>query len=416
MFVSMPRMRLYTTISSYTRVLNSLFFGRMNYGNDVRILEEEVASLIGSKNAIAMPQARVGIYLSLLKLIVPGKKVVLSPYTISDVVNMVIASGAIPVFADISRKTCNIDPNKLAELIDNNTQAVIVTHYYGLACEMDKILEICRPRGILVIEDAAQAFGTKLGDKFAGTIGDVGIFSFGMIKNVTSFYGGMVVTDNDLLAKEIRQSLETFPTFKSTKLLARVVKALILDFATHPLIFRLLTQKIFRFGHLKNVAILKQQMKVDLNPVIRREIPKNYLEKLKPLQARVALQQLQFLDNNTKQRILAAKIYFEGLSEIDELILPPLKLDGSHGYTYFPIQYEKRDELVDYCMLNNCDITASHHKNCASMDCFVEYGRNCPNSEDVATSLIYLPTYPGYSEDAINHNIRVIRSFFEREF
>lgn len=415
MLFPMPRMRLYTTLASYMKVASSALMGSIHRGDDVGALERAVTSSVGSSHAVGMPQARVGIYLAVKELVRPGAKVILSPYTISDVVNMVIAAGAIPVFADIERKTCNIDPAQVADLIDDDTGAVLVTHFYGLACDVEKIIEICKPRGVPVIEDAAQAFGTKIGDRYAGTLGDVGIFSYGMIKNVTSFYGGMVVTRDKKLADDIRAVSSTYPDFQSMPLIKRVIKALILDVATYPPVFKLFTYWIFRFGHLNNIDALKQKMKVDINPVMRREIPENYQVRLTPVQARVALQQLPLVDGHTQARIAAAQMYHEGLKDVEGLILPPLLLDGAHNYTYYPIQYDGRDRLVDYCMLHFRDIAASHHKNCASMACFRDYQRDCPNSEMVANSLIYLPTYPTYSKDDIKHNIWVIRNFFERE-
>ena len=102
-------------------------------------------------------------------LVQPGRRVVLSPYTLSDVVNMVVVAGAEPVFADVERETCNIDPAQVEELIDDSTDAVIVTHLHGLICDMDRIGAICRERGVALIEDAAQACGPQCGGRRAGT-------------------------------------------------------------------------------------------------------------------------------------------------------------------------------------------------------------------------------------------------------
>jgi perosamine synthetase len=415
MRVPMPRMRLNTTVASYWRVLKSVMSAGMNRGDSVIDFEQLVSKYVGADYAVAMPQARVGIYLSIKALVQPGQNVILSPYTISDVVNMVICAGAVPVFADIERETCNIDPERVAALINDDTGAVLITHFYGLACDVEKINAICAPRGVPVIEDAAQAFGTRIGNRLAGTLGDVGVFSFGMIKTPTSFFGGMVVSNNGEFAKRIREMIDACQPQSFSRLMIRVMKALLLDVATYQPVFRILTYRIFRLGHLKNIKFLKQTMNVDLNPVMRRSIPKNYLVHWSPLQARVVLEQIPLVDDRIKTRIAAAQMYHDGLKDIDGLILPPLRTDRSHSYCYFPIQCNERDKLVDHCMRQHRDIGASHHRNCASMACFKDYQRDCPNSEAVARSLVYLPTYPSYTESEIKENIRVIRDFFASE-
>src|SRR4029077_9946535 len=120
--------------------------------------------------------ARVGIYLAIKHLIRKGQKVVLSPYTISDVVNMVLCAGGIPLFADIEEGgSCNIDADAVIDLleIEDNIGAVMVTHFYGLVCNIAPILTACRAKGIPLIEDAAQAFGASLDGKPAGALADV---------------------------------------------------------------------------------------------------------------------------------------------------------------------------------------------------------------------------------------------------
>ena len=142
--------------------------------------------------------ARVGIYLVLKHLIRKGQKVILSPYTISDVVNMVLCAGGVPLFADIEEGgSCNIDAECVLDLLEteDDVGAVLVTHFYGLVCNLRPILRCLREKGIPVVEDAAQAFGARYEGKPAGTIADAGVFSFGLLKNVTGFLGGAIVTE-----------------------------------------------------------------------------------------------------------------------------------------------------------------------------------------------------------------------------
>ena len=212
-----PRSRLYTTArSTYAGLMAGAAFGGTDDEGEVAKLESALAARLSVAHVIAVPQARVGIYLTIKHLVRPGQKVVLSPYTIADVVNMVVCAGAVPVFADVAGDgSCNIDPAAVAELLDreSNVGAVMVTHFYGLACDIEPIRQACARARVPLIEDAAQAFGARLPAGLAGTVGRAGIFSFGLLKNVTGFLGGAVVTGNDadLAAADIRAELATFP-------------------------------------------------------------------------------------------------------------------------------------------------------------------------------------------------------------
>jgi dTDP-4-amino-4,6-dideoxygalactose transaminase len=142
---------------------------------------------------VLAPRARVAIHLAVKGLIRPGQKVVLSPYTIADVVNVVVAAGGVPVFADIERETCNVDPAEIEKLVDGDTGAVLVTHLHGLACDMDVIPRLTSERGVPLIEDAAQAFGA---DGVART-GICSTFSFFPTKNLFALGDGGLVTSLD---------------------------------------------------------------------------------------------------------------------------------------------------------------------------------------------------------------------------
>jgi dTDP-4-amino-4,6-dideoxygalactose transaminase len=130
-------------------------------------------------------------------------------------------------------------------------------------------------------------------------------------------------------------------------------------------------------------------------------------------QARLILIQINNLKNNTKLRIKAATLWYEGLKSNKFLILPKLTKNFSHMYWYFPIQYNNRNLLVSHVLNSGNDITESYHRNCANLKCFSEYKRNCPNAEKTANSLIYLPTYPGLNLKHIYSTVSSINSYFK---
>lgn len=409
----LPRYRIYSRPRGYLSIARDVLGRRWMRGDSCREIEAEIKKL-GIAHAVCMPQARVGIFLAVRALIKRGQKVVLSPYTISDVVNMVICAGGVPVFADIERETCNIDPAEIERLIDDETGAVMITHLHGLACDMDRIPVLCKERGVPLIEDAAQAFGSRWGGRPVATFGDAGIFSFGMYKNVNAFFGGMLVTPDASLAERVRGEMENFPPQEMPHYLSKVMHGVTTDLATFPPLFKTLTFSIFRFGFLHDIDFLNNQVSVENDPRMKRELPERYLQRLTPMQARLALSQLEKVDLHFQARIRAAETYHEGLRDVPEVLLPPLRTDASHTYTYFPIQVDDRHALLRHLMRHHRDVAAQHLKNCADLPCFEEFQRDCPNACVTANATVLLPTYPRYPLREVERNIKVIRDYFGR--
>jgi dTDP-4-amino-4,6-dideoxygalactose transaminase len=128
----------------------------------------------------------------------PGDEVIMPSFTFVSTANAFYLRGAKPVFVDIRSDTLNIDEMKIESAITKNTKAVVPVHYAGVACEMDKIMDLAREHGIYVVEDAAQGVNAKYKDKFLGTIGDIGTYSFHETKNFICGEGGAIVINNEI--------------------------------------------------------------------------------------------------------------------------------------------------------------------------------------------------------------------------
>ena len=411
----MPRFRLYGGLGQFVQIARDVALGRMRPGEDCKRLEREIAALVGARHAVAAAKARVAIYLALRALDVKGKHVILSPYTISDVVNMVLCAGGIPLFADLEPDTCNIDAASVERLLaEGPAGAVMVTHLHGLACDMRRIVDLTRRHRVPLVEDAAQAFGARFEGRRVGTFGDAGIYSFGMYKNVNSYFGGMLVTSDTSLYQRVARETAGFPQQEVGYYLNKVASAAATELATFPLLFKSLTFWIFRHAELRDIAFLRNRVAVDIDPKAKTELPESYLRRLTDTQARLVLSQLPNLDANTAIRIEAARRYHAALRDVPEIVLSPLREDGSHIYTYFPIQVPQRERFVREMMRAGRDMAAQHLKNCADLPCFEEYARDCPNARRTAASVVLLPTYPGYGAREIDLTIGAVRRYFGR--
>ncbi len=386
--------------------------GKLEPGKNNVLLEKRIMELFRIENAYTVNQARVGIYLAIRAVISKQKnEIILSPYTIFDVVNMVICAGGKPVFVDIEKETCNIDPKKIGNKINDNTAAVMATHLHGVPCDMKLISKICKKNQIYLIEDSAQAFGVPYEDKFLGTVGDIGIYSFGLFKTVNSFFGGLVVCHDKALMERMKSFTKNFGTNPKTKILKRIIQSVIFDIAATPIVFKLFTFWIFRYGYLSGNPYLNKLTRSENNPVLKTEFPEEYKNLMSNVQASIALKQLDQVQNKMKIRQNIASVYFEGLKSNKNISMPPDSPQNGNGCLQYPIQVENRHDFLVYLARKGRDCAPQHIRNCADLDMYKEYYKDCPVARKTAKSVIILPTYIQYGLKEAYKNVNILSSF-----
>jgi len=175
-------------------------------GNEVAAFEQEFAAYCHVKQAIGVNTGTSALHLALLAANVgPGDEVITVSFTFVATVAAIYYTGATPVFVDIDPRSFTMDVNAVDAAITKRTKAIIPVHLYGQPADMDPILEIAKKRGLVVIEDACQAHGAEYKGRRAGSLGDMGCFSFYPGKNLGAYgEGGMVVTDNVEYSRTIR--------------------------------------------------------------------------------------------------------------------------------------------------------------------------------------------------------------------
>jgi dTDP-4-amino-4,6-dideoxygalactose transaminase len=185
-------------------VLAVLRSGQLAQGPVVRRFEEEFARYAGVREAVAVSSGTAALQVALLAHgIGPGDEVITTPFTFAATANAVLATGARPVFADVSEEDFNLDPTRAAELVGERTRALLPVHLYGQPADMGALTTLARQHGVALIEDAAQAAGASFAGRKAGSFG-TGCFSFYATKNMTTGEGGMITTDDPDLAERAR--------------------------------------------------------------------------------------------------------------------------------------------------------------------------------------------------------------------
>src|SRR3989344_3803776 len=184
-------------LSGFAGVHNDRFFG----GKEVRVFEAEFAKKFKIKHAVSFNSATTALHGAIVALgIGPGDEVIVPPYTMSASATAVLMNGAVPIFADIDERTFCLDAKSVRMRITKNTKAIMAVNLFGQAADFEPLLALAKEHNLKLIEDNAQAPAAKWRGRYAGTIGDVGVFSFNFHKTMQSGEGGILVTNNDAYA------------------------------------------------------------------------------------------------------------------------------------------------------------------------------------------------------------------------
>ena len=174
-------------------------------GPKVGQFEQDFAAFKGVKHAVALNSCTAALHLSLTASGVgPGDEVITTPMTFCATVNAIIHTGATPVLADCDRETMNISPAEIEKKITKKTKAILPVHFAGRCCDMDPIMALARRHGLMVIEDCAHAIESEYKGRKAGRFGEIGCFSFYVTKNIITGEGGMVISQDDRIAEQIK--------------------------------------------------------------------------------------------------------------------------------------------------------------------------------------------------------------------
>lgn len=308
----------------------------------------------------------------------PGDEVIMPSFTFVSTANAFVLRGVIPVFVEIHPQTFNIDENKIEESITDKTKAIMVVHYAGVACHMDKILEIAKKYNLYVIEDAAHAIGAKYKDKYLGTIGDLGTFSFHDTKNITCGEGGALLINNPNLI-ERSEIIREKGTNRNKFFRGEVDKYTWVDVGSSFLLSEV--SAAFLFAQLENLEEINQG---------RIEIWNKYWEGLKKLEDSKLLNLPEVPDYATHN----AHIFFLVLANLDV-----------------------RSKLINFLKENGIS-SVFHYVPLHNSPAGLRYGKTLTKltiTEDLADRLLRLPLYFDLKNEEVSLIIEKINLFFEKK-
>ena len=334
-------------------------------GPEVAQMEREIAKYSGAKHCIGVSSGTDALLLSLMALDVGfGDEVVTTPYTFFATAGSISRLGAKPVFVDIEPATMNIDPTLIESAITPKTKAIMPVHLFGQCADMGPIMAVAKKHNLPVIEDAAQAIGSEYRGKRAGSMGDVGCFSFFPSKNLGAVGdAGAVTCNDDALAR-------------------RLVKLR---------------------GHGAEVKYFHD------------EVGGNF--RLDTVHAAVLSVKLKYLDEWTAARQANAAFYTKAINAdpvLRSVISPPRVVQSRHIFNQYVVRTKDREGLKDFLKVRQVGTEVYYPVPMHMQKCFADLGHrkgDFPHSEEAALTSLAIPIYPELSETQKRHVVDSLAAF-----
>lgn len=360
--------------------------GRFLQGPMVEEFETKWADYVGTDHAVAVSNGTAAIQLVLKAIgLQPGQEVIVPSLTFGSTATAVVHQAGVPVFADIDRELYTLDHTDLERCLTDETAAIMPVHLYGHPAEMDEIRAFADDHDLYVIEDAAQAHGAAYKGQRVGSIGDAGCFSFYATKNITTGEGGIITTDDDEIAAELRM--------------------------------------------LRSHGMADRDKHVTLG----------YNYRMSDLNGAIGTAQVDRLEEfNERRREISERLAAE-LDDIDWLKPAPIREYVDHAYFWAPFEVQEDEIRLTgkevWAELKERGVETRHRYNVPLYDQPVfadhrgfnsefpwsanpndhDYDLSLPNVEDIVGSMIGLPNHPKLTDDEISYVIETVRAFGQRD-
>ena len=356
-------------LESINDVLNH---GQYIMGPEVKELESKLAKYVNQRYCISCSSGTDALLIALMAMdVCPGDAVFTTPFTYVATAEVISLLGATPIFVDIDPKTFNLNTSLIKSKINDKTKAIIPVHLFGQTCNMEKIVEIANKYNLYVIEDNAQALGSKYKfsnskKQFAGTIGDISTTSFFPSKNLGCYGdGGAIITNSDNLAHKLRG---------------------------------LVNHGMYERYYHDEVGVNSR---------------------LDSIQAAILNVKLKYLDKYNNRRQHSAKLYNEALNKFESIETPFVESDpDTHVYHQYTLKVKdgKRDDLAEHLLNNNIPFGIYYplgfHEQKAYKQEFTN-DKDFPVTNKVKNEVISLPMHTELSKSQIKYITNTISSFFE---
>lgn len=346
-------------------------------GKHVEDFEKKLSEYLGANYCVTFNSGGSALHALMLAYdFKPGDEIIVPSFTFIATAYAPLYVGARPVFADIEEETLGLDPEDVKEKITKKTKAIIPVHYGGMPCKIRELREIAEDYKLVLIEDAAEAFGARVKDKFVGTFGDSAIFSFCQNKVFTTSEGGCVVTDNKTIYERLKL--------------------------------------IVSYGRMTSGDYFTSSSSVDYVTI-------GYNWRLSTILAALGLSQLKKVNKLIEMRRKNAEYLNKELVKIDGIRPPVEPKDYFAVYQLYTIRVmdgiKRRNSLMNFLAKKGIS-TKIYFDPAHKYSIFKKLGyRNItlPTTEKIASQVLTLPIYPHMTREELDYIVTSIREFFEEE-
>lgn len=344
-------------------------------GPEIEEFETALSNYIGTKFCVSFNSGTSALHGSLISYgIGSGDYIAVPSFTFIATVNSPLMVNAVPQFIDIEEKTLGLDPEKLEKLITKKTKAIIPIHYGGLPCQIDKISSISKIMKKILIEDAAEAIGSKFKNKKIGTFGDSAIFSFAGNKVITTGEGGAVITNSEKIYKKLKL--------------------------------------IRSHGRLDKQNYFQSISKPEY-------VSLGYNWRMSSITAALGIIQLSRIDTIINLRRKKARALNSKLKKIKEIIIPQEPKGSLHTYQMYPIRLANlkiKNKLMKFLEQKRIMTKVFFHP--VHLSKFYKNrnlsSHNLSITEKISDQILCLPIYPDLKTEEINYICNSISEFFEK--
>ena len=336
-------------------------------GQEVKELEKKIAKYTGSSFAFGVSSGTDALLLSLMSLGIGSEdEVITTPFSFFSTASVIARLGAKPVFVDIEKENLNLNSSKIPQLMNQKVKAIIPVHIYGRMAKLDDLIKLQSDFEFSIVEDVAQALGAKNTLGMAGSVGDIGCFSFYPTKNLGAFGdAGMITTSRDDLANRIA-SLRTHGS---------------------------------------------------LNGTSYDSIGGNF--RLDTIQAAVLLVKLKKIDEWNRERLKIAENYNKFIEElaIQEFVRLPNILEESHVFHQYVVRVKHRKELRKFLHAENVSTGIYYTEPLHLQPCFkyLDYKKgDFPECELACSEVLSLPIFPGLKVEEQSYVVGKIEEFYRK--
>jgi perosamine synthetase len=350
--------------------------GWIGLGPKTKEFEKKFAEYIGTRYAVALNSGTAALHLALKVLEVGEMGVITTPMTFISTNHAILYNQGIPVFADIEPDTLNIDYKEIEKNVSTKTKAIMIVHYGGHACDMDRILELAKEKNIAVVEDVAHGCGGDYKGQKLGSLGDIACFSFHAVKNLATGEGGMITTDD-------------------SEFYGRLLKLRWMGISRDTWSREEKDKKYSWYYNVEEVGF-----KYHMN-----DIP-----------AAIGIVQLKKLDAMNQRRREITERYNRALQDLQWLEIPTVRPYARPSYHNYVIKVKKKRDQLNIYLQEKGISTGVHYIPNNHYDMYQACRGETPIADSVWKKLLTLPLFPDLKDEEVDFIIQEIKEFGKRAF